>query len=166
MLAAFLIYPAGYLLVHVEPRFFWPMALMLFLMAAYVLDRVSKPWWLLAGVMATFVLLPAWHLIEQRHTGRQFHELAQRLSAAGISGNVASNGNWNATLYLSHHLSWRYHGYSGETDPDRLDQQLREHSIDYFVAWDDSVPALQNYLEQYQPVIEFDDPAMTVYRLK
>ncbi|MCE7697879.1 MAG: hypothetical protein K8E24_003245 [Methanobacterium paludis] len=55
----------------------------------------------------------------------------------GINGNIASNGEWGATLAISYYLNSKYYGITkNTTDINDLQGELRDNNISYYFVWD------------------------------
>jgi len=164
-LLALLIYPAGYVLVRVEPRYLWPMSMIMFLMAGYLLSIVTRKRSFVAIVILSFVALPTLHLARARNLNADIHATSLQLHDAGVSGKLASNGNWNGTLYLTEYLDCSYYGYTDERSMTDLDQQLKKYGIDYFIAWETISPTLRDYLSQYPVAATLKEPKLKAFKL-
>jgi hypothetical protein len=120
---------------------------------------------IVAIVILSFVALPTLHLARARNVDRDIHATALQLHDAGVSGKLASNGNWNTTLYLTEYLDCFYYGYTNERSVADLDQQLKQFGIDYFIAWEPISPALGDYLSRYPVAATLKEPKLKAFKL-
>ncbi|HEV7300212.1 MAG TPA: hypothetical protein VGN72_12655 [Tepidisphaeraceae bacterium] len=143
---AFLLYPCGYLVLHIERRFLAPVGLLMLLMVAYLIGRAAargllSGWWrrgiAAAVVGATFIGNPWDSLEKSRGTGRSTVELADRLRDTLPTGaTVASDGRWGETLYLSYLRGWHYYGEPKPSQPDTaILDDLDRLNVDYLLVW-------------------------------
>src|SRR5438552_19153955 len=117
------------------------MSLVLFLMVGWLCSRFSRSELIFAAAAASFIVLPTLHLIRARRAGQQTYELAQTLAQHGVYGNIASDGNWNETLYIVSDLQARFYGSLAGRDLQTMDRECKQFGIQYFLVWDDSVAA-------------------------
>jgi hypothetical protein len=161
------LYPAGYLLVTVEDRYLYIMALLLLLMAFCAYDGMvgNRPLsrvlrlGLLMVLVASFCITPVRTLAKLPRRDA-VAEAAERLAAANaLHGKLASCGSWDKSLEIANRLGLPYYGVLGPGSegrelarilnpesgglawppetPERADQQLRENHIDYLLLWND-----------------------------
>jgi len=154
LLATLLIYPAGYVQLFIEYRYFWFMTSVLaataFLLPT-VLPFLRAGRWRSVWVIVTalsFTLWPAW--IMARTWGHVLERIAtlsgQLHSTVPPGSRVASDAEWGMTNSLAFHLDARYHGIlrpGGSAE--EHEKQLREQGIHYVVIWGD--PAGYPFLE-------------------
>ncbi|NQU09932.1 hypothetical protein HQ590_04010, partial [bacterium] len=125
--AALVIYPLGYLFLHYEERFLYPVVMLLLVIATFAVDRAVKSqfwrgwghgWLPMLIVGISFVYHPVVLLDQRWGVGRSIQTLADKLPGVIPPGAaVASDGHWSDGLYLSFHLGLRYYGHPKEGTP-------------------------------------------------
>jgi hypothetical protein len=190
----FFLYPAGYLLVTVEDRYFYIMAFLLLFMAfrAYagiVVNRpLSRAFRLGLGsvLVASFCITPVRTLAALPRRDAVAEAAEQLAAGNALHGKLASCGSWDRSLEIANRLGLPYYGVVGpgaqgrklarllnpeaeklawppET-PERADQQLREHHIDYLLLWSDcAVPPGSLRLEN--EITAVNALGLRIYRL-
>lgn len=158
--------PAGYLLLHVLPRFLAPTNLLLVAIAGLgltVISSVVHPnarWWRVVVPALVGLASMAWPLqtlVTNTDTGRADYRIAQQLaSTIPPNARVASDGRWHSNLYLSFYNQWHYLGEKRHS-PEALIEQARQMDVSYLLIWRDPT-AYANVLDQVdapvaQPVI-------------
>jgi hypothetical protein len=171
----------GYLPVNIETRYFWP-ALILVVFSAFVLvsraDRPGVPQlfrdMLLLLACASFVIAPFFQMnLDKSERWEALHRISAKLSSLGVSGRLASESEWESSLYLAFYLRGSYFGV---TEPGRseeeLRQELRKYDIDYFLLWSPGpVPAFLRGLPRLSWEVALPDASgetrvLRVYRLR
>lgn len=141
-------YPAGYVLVCVEERYLWPLALVLLVLSGAVASRVRRRWrWPAVALVAlSFIGRPLWLAWQERAELRELERIAvladrwagplPRGAAVATDWNPDPQGrsHWHDVLALSFHRGLRFFG---ETKPDatpaEIAEDLRGHGIERFV---------------------------------
>jgi len=144
--AAILIYPCGYLLLHIEGRFLTPLVLLLLLAGLYVIVRASargllSGWWrrcLAAALLGcTFISHPMESLKQSRNSGVTLAQWADSLRGVLPAGaTIASDTQWGNSLYLASYLDWRYYGEPAPRQSHRdIQEDLERLGVEYFLLW-------------------------------
>jgi len=146
LVSTLLLYPAGYLMIHIHERFFWLVTFLLTLSAGLLTTALPvlrrKPWsicW--AGVVVlSFSVWPVWLLARLRHhVLEETPAVAAQLQSIMPPGTrIASDQEWGITNSIAFHLDAQYYGLlrPGASAKDQ-EQQLREHHIRYLLVWGD-----------------------------
>jgi hypothetical protein len=146
LLGTLLLYPAGYLMIFINERFFWLIAFLLCLAAGLLASTLPvlrrNPWrtcWAVA-VAVSFTLWPAWVLFRLRHHVLEETPVAaaqlRPMMAPGT--RIASDLEWGITNSIAFHLDARYYGLlRPDASAEEQEQQLREHHIRYLLVWGD-----------------------------
>ena len=147
LIGTMLLYPAGYLLIFINDRFFWLITFLLSLTAGLLTTALPvlrrKPrstcW---AVVMALSVSLwPAWGLarLSWRNVLEKTPAVAAQLRPMMPPGTrIASDLEWNITNNIAFHLDARYYGLlRPDAGAEEQERQLREHHIRYLLVWGD-----------------------------
>ena len=153
LLGTLLLYPSGYLLIFIVPRYFWIMTFLL-AAAAFLLPKVlfmprAKRWataWNVA-ILVSFLLWPTWIMARTwHHVLERVATLAEQLHDAVPPGSrLASDAEFGISNSLAYHLGAHYHGLlrPGGTN-DEHERQLREQHVGYVLIWGD--PAAHPFL--------------------
>jgi hypothetical protein len=171
LLSAGLLYPAGYLALHLRDRFLVIMGVLLLLLGAFCVVALCRALQTgplgravaLAVLCLSFLPAPISGLRAAWGDGPLWPEMAQQLAAVPAGARVASNGRWRQTLYVAFHAGWRYYGEPrpGAT-PDEVEADLRGHGIEYFLVWGD--PARQPLVARWPLVAR--GGGLRAYRLE
>jgi len=161
-----LLYGSGYLLSHVEARFFEPFMFPLFLLLsvqiALLLPRVigrkaggavSKERQRIAVALAILVLVSfgtnrALLLCTDLRAGNPtgYRQLAARLKHSGFAGPLASN-SWVDGLYVAFHMDTPFLGRPHLATPERWGDELRQGGVRTFLVFkSDLIP--RDFLER------------------
>jgi hypothetical protein len=154
LLGTLLLYPAGYLMIFIQLRFFWLITFLLAVSAGLLATTIPmlrrKPWqtcWVVATA-ASFTLWPTWFL------SRIWHDAFEESPAVAAhlrrvmpkDARVASDVEWGLTNSIIFHYGGRYYGMlRGDSSAAEQEQQLREHRVHYLLVWGD--PARYPFLE-------------------
>jgi hypothetical protein len=146
LLGTILLYPAGYLMIFINDRFFWLITFLLSLSAGLLTTALPalrrQPWsacWAVV-VALSLSLWPAWIL------ARLWHHVLEDASVAAAQlrpmmppgTRIASDTEWGITNSIAYHLDARYYGrLRPDASADEQEQQLREYDIQYLVLWGD-----------------------------
>ena len=158
LLGTLLIYPSGYLLIFIVPRYLW---LLTFLLAASAGLLATSPWWptrpaarawLTAGLLASFAVWPCWVVVRSWNTVlEETPAIAAHLAPAIPPGTrIASDNEWGITNSIAYHLGCRYHGMMRSGMPaEEQAALLADQQIEAFLVWGDpdQHPMLRNARE-------------------
>jgi hypothetical protein len=159
LIGTMLLYPAGYLLIFINARFFWLITFLLSLSAGLLTTALPvlrrKPWstcWVVV-VALSLSLWPAWLLVRLRHhVLEEAHAVAAQLRPMMPPGTrIASDLEWGITSSIAFHLDARYYGLlRPDASAKEQQQQLQQHRIDYLLVWGD--PAWCPFLKSAREV--------------
>ena len=159
LIGTMLLYPAGYLLIFINERFFWLITFLLSLSAGLLTTALPvlrrKPWstcWAVVVVLS-LSLWPAWLLIRLRHhVLEETPAVAAQLRPMMPPGTrIASDLEWGITNSIAFHLDARYYGLlRPHASAQEQQQQLRQYRIEYLLVWGD--PAWCPFLESAREV--------------
>ncbi len=148
-LLTLMLYPAGYVLVLVQERYLFVCLILLALMGAYVAQRLEDDGflsghrrtvaWLILAL--SFAAQPAKQVASQYRggRGRAIQALSARLARqTTLQGNIASNREWEKTLFIAYHLRLRYFGEQGDTPAAAVVPDLARLDVRYYFVWDGS----------------------------
>jgi hypothetical protein len=141
------VYPLGYLLIHMEARYLWPVYLPLVALAALALQYLARSGWLrpiatrvvLAAVLCSFLILPMQELRRRSHLGRSIDQFRELVAREGrLQGaRIASNGDYGASVLLAYRLRAKYYGQPRpNATPAEIEQELQRLGVQYYLAWD------------------------------
>lgn len=159
LIGTMLLYPAGYLLIFINERFFWLITFLLSLSAGLLTTALPvlrrKPWSTCFAVVValSLSLWPAWLLIRLR-----YHVLEETPAVAAQlrpmmppETRIASDLEWGITNSIAFHLDARYYGLlRPQASAQEQQQQLRQYRIEYLLVWGD--PAWCPFLESAREV--------------
>jgi len=147
LLTTILIYSGGYCLIFVEPRYLWPVSILLLITGFYLIENMYKSQIfnsklkniLLILLMVSFMLTPTYELISYAGADHEIPALSKTLkNNYEIQGNIASNDNWAGTLCISYYLEAKYFGLTKKTDNlTYLENELKANDIDYYFVWNE-----------------------------
>jgi hypothetical protein len=159
LIGTMLLYPAGYLLIFINERFFWLITFLLSLSAGLLTTALPvlrrKPWstyWAVV-VAVSLSLWPAWILFRSwHHVLEETPAVAAELRATMPPGTrIASDLEWGITNSIAFHLDARYYGLlRPDASAEEQQQQLRQHRIEYLLVWGN--PAWCPFLESAREV--------------
>lgn len=146
LLATILIFSGGYCLILIEMRYLWLIYILLMIMGIYLinniydmekLSKLSRNVLLLL-IILSFIAGPIQILANDIYLEKNVYDLSQTLqSDYHVNGNIASNDNWELTIYLAYYLKSRYYGVtSNNNDKSDIQSQLEKNRIDYYFVWD------------------------------
>ena len=159
LIGTMLLYPAGYLLIFINERFFWLITFLLSLSAGLLTTALPvlrrKPWSTCFAVVValSLSLWPAWLLIRLRHhVLEETPAVAAQLRPMMPPGTrIASDLEWGITNSIAFHLDARYYGLlRPHASAQEQQQQLRQYRIEYLLVWGD--PAWCPFLESAREV--------------
>lgn len=121
----------------------------------------------MAGFVTSFVIFP---LVQYKRyssdvgSGKYIYNLSKKLQ--GIRGNIGSNSNWHASLYLCYYLKSRYYGIpKSKISNQELQNELEEKKIDYYFFWGSLIDE-PVFLSKYKEVTEGRIANLRIYYLK
>jgi hypothetical protein len=146
LLAATVLYPLGYCVLHIERRFMYPLALTMLLGAGYTVSQAAKRrllagWWRPALAMAviggTIYAAPTDALVRSNEIDQP---LMTKLHAVrGLlppGATMAAQGDWSYALYLAFDSRLRYFGIPRtEQTASQIKADLDRFGVDYFLVW-------------------------------
>jgi hypothetical protein len=161
-LGACAIFAGGYCLLIAEERYLWPLFFIFVLMSIMSLAQLtSKRYFknrllyrraLLLLLCLSFTVMPAVNLYNNINTGRDSHELGQKLNTIINPGSkLVFDTKWFESLFLSFHLQSQIYGTSDNIPAEKLNSELQRCSIDYFILWEKS-PAQYPFLKNAEEV--------------
>ncbi len=143
-LVTMFLYTSGYLLLHIEERFLWVDAILLLLLCGYVCSNhfdfvrnAQLRQFLFFIIFFSFTLSPIKQLIQHVNVDRNIYMTSKQLQTAyHIKGNIASNTNWDETLFYAYFLDGNYYGAAKEKITDEeLQGELGIYHINYYFVW-------------------------------
>jgi len=152
-----LIYIGGYSFIFVEPRYLWPICILLLVTGFYLVNILHETRVLnsklknifLIILMVSFMVTPTIELATYVSSDSMIPDLSSTLkNDYHLRGNIASNDRWPDTLSISYYLESRYFGLTNNSSQASLEDELESNNIDYYFLW--SSPddlALSNYQE-------------------
>jgi hypothetical protein len=146
LISTLLLYPAGYLMIFINERFFWLITFLLSLAAGLLATAVPilrrNPWrscWAVVVVLS-LAAWPAWILARLSHHVLEATPLvaAQLQPMMPPGTRIASDREWGVTNNIAFHLDARYYGLlRPNASAEEQERQLREHRIRYLFVWGD-----------------------------
>ena len=145
------IYPAGYLIIHMEARYLWPIHFLLVAFAALLTQRAWQASWfrqgwvkglVAAAFIASFLVLPGRGLLAQNRQAEDIDTLRRTVAADGrLNGaHLASNGtpaHYAYSVLLAYHIGAKYYGQPAPNDtPAHIEAELVRLGVEYYLVWD------------------------------
>lgn len=145
---------AGYLLVHVETRFFWAGALLLLICGAWLVQKalelfnIPHRWKILCWCIyfGSFLIYPMNLLKDSAGGGREVFTLAKALQDRSIKGNFSVQGDYSLVqraAFLTGDQFWILSRW--EYTYDELAAVLQQQPIDYFFFFYDNQQMLDAF---------------------
>lgn len=145
LILSILIYSAGYLFIIVEGRYLWFVYILMIILGFYILNGFFKLYplreitknILLIVLCLSFILSPLNTMIYAYDSEIEFYNLSKSLREDyNISGNIASDSEWEMSIYLVYYLNGTYYGQTkpGESLND-IKNELDCNNIDYYLVW-------------------------------
>ncbi len=148
LIITIVLYAAGYSLILVEPRYLWFIYILLILMGGYLLSLSFKNHWfnssmkkmLLVLLVFSFIIAPLNSLITEYNTEENIYQIGETLKTNyNVHGNIASNDQWELTIYLVYYTESKYYGQTKENmNYTNLKKELNDNNIDYYIVWGNS----------------------------
>lgn len=171
MLVTLMLYCGGYILILVEMRYLYLAAILLFLMALYMINisckqkiiNIKMRNILLILLIFSFIIMPVIDLIQTVNMGEGTPDLSQTLkSDYGIQGNIASDDEWEETLHISYYLNAKYYGITkNATNSNDLQSELKNNNINYYFVWDGQNNNLD--LKDYREITHGNIQGLRIY---
>ena len=172
------LYSAGYFLIWVEDRYLWIIYVLLFLMGGVLLSKLFEydffnkevKYTVIVFFIWSFLVTPAFsltHTVENDIDTEGVYDLSQTLKMQyGIQGNIASNDEWQKSLYVSFYLNSKYYGQIKPNITDsELKLELESNKIDYYFVWGDDI-SNSRLLSNYKEITNGSIKGLKVYYLK
>jgi hypothetical protein len=193
--AALVLYPTGYYFVHTETRFYFLVALLLLIIAAYAVHLIAAALKLgpvrrgivMLIVCASFAHDPAWRVFypgsppdysmlyargDRKWPARPVLDKPTQDFADQLVGimpprsRVAANADWTPTLYASFNLDLRFYGISLDSTADaEILRQLREFDIQYWWVWSGRGRRSFPFTKNWPEITAAKVPNLRIYRV-
>lgn len=175
LLITIVLYSAGYSLILVESRYLWFICILLIIMGGYLIDLSFKNHMfsnsmkniLLILLAFSFMITPLTGLATGYNTEENIYHLGETLKTDyNLHGNIASNDQWELTIYLAYYAEGKYYGQTKEnTSYDTLKKELKDNDIDYYIVWGNSKENI--YLSpKFKEVTNGNIDYLKIYSLK
>jgi hypothetical protein len=179
LLLAIIVFPTGYVILHVEDRYLATSQILIFVVGIFLLEKI--PWFtnrqnefcIAAGVLCISIMLhPMMALQRHRWINEDVYDKAQELKAIiPDRGRVACDSRAadspiDETLFLSFHNDYAFYGRPRPTDtPEQTIEELKNFGIQYYFVWDD--PAPWPFLRDWQLLwhATVEDRPVWIYRV-
>ncbi len=142
------VWPLGLLLLHVETRFLWVMAMVTLLLAGILLTCINKMNFLNKSfldfislmIVTSFCIFPVMDLKHGLGSGKDVYEMAAVLKKNKITGNIISyhqNSNeWSACVVLNYLLKGKYFGpFETNYSADEILNGIEKYKIDNYLLF-------------------------------
>jgi hypothetical protein len=95
---------------------------------------------LLILLVFSFITTPLNSLITGYNAEENIYQLGETLKTNyDLHGNIASNAQWELTIYLVYYVKGIYYGQTKETtNYNELKKELNDNNINYYIIWGDS----------------------------
>lgn len=176
----FFIYPTGYILLLIDERYIWILCILLILAGGYVIHFLFKNTLFYHPVirsivlfffLISFIIIPLSDLYHdyQAYPGKYEYDVSKAINNfSPIHGNVASNGQFQKSLFLAYYSGCRYFGSSKpEMDTDTVISELKKKSIDYYFVWKESdTDCLSMRFSSYIEITSGRIKGLSIYKIK
>lgn len=153
-----LIFSGGYSFILIEFRYLWLVFILLMIMGIYLINNIYEIGKLgklrrnilLMLIIISFVVGPVSVLVNDVNLERDIFDLSQTLyNDYHVYGNIASDENWELTIYLAYYLKSKYYGITTNNyDENAINNQLEVNRIKYYFVWNKTVNLqLEGYRE-------------------
>jgi len=142
LMLSFLLFTLGYLLVNFESRYIWYMLPPGMVIGGLTLQNMKSAKWkniLRLVFPVTFLIYPAWEMINMYNKGADEHKIAQQLKQLNIHGTFTSNAQPGPGIQRIERLAY-FSGYQlyslskqGASRQDILKEMRRYHVNYYFI---------------------------------
>lgn len=167
LIGTIILYPIAYCLIFISVRYCWFIYILVIILGMYSLKTLFKMgliqnniYKILIVLLAfSFIISPILDLNDSYNGGEGYFLLSQSLKEKGVSGNVASDGNYVVSDKLCYYLNSKYYGetnLSGLT----LNEELLRNDIDYYFTWKEGNVNLPNYEESKN----FNNKYLRIYK--
>lgn len=173
-----ILYTAAYILIFVEFRYLYLVYFLLTLMGGYLLQLLFKNNFftkprkstLLIIFLVSLLIMPVTGFIHDKNSGKSVYDTANTIkSQYNIQGNIASNDEYLASMYLSYLWNSYYYGTSKKNwrpiSDLELERDLKTYDIDYYLVWGDS-DSNQLLLSRYKELTNDKINNLRIYSLK
>ena len=160
----------GYIFISIESRYLWIIdILLMFIGLKYLSESILKKFnkrvriFIVIMFLLSFQVMPIKQLARPITVRKDAYDISQSLKKMGVKGRIASNGNWDTSLFISYYLDSQYFGSDSKNPPEMIEKQLLEHKIDYYFEW-----GKENVKENqfYQQIAYFRENELVIYRRK
>ena len=143
LLLTILIYSGGYCLIFLENRYLWFVDVLLLLLGFLVVKTsfeqfsINKRFYnfIILIMCLSFIISPLIGMYQSSYVGSNVPIMAENLKELGVKGNIASNDNWDYSVYLAYYLDAKYYGQTNLSSSKDLGAELRRNGINYFLIW-------------------------------
>jgi hypothetical protein len=116
LLLTIIIFASGYSFILIEDRYMWFICILL-LLGIYLVETIFKAFSSKQKIKNILIFLLAWSFIiyptltisEFSGSGLEDYKLAESLKNQGLQGNVASNNQWETSIYMVYYANSRYY---------------------------------------------------------
>lgn len=143
-----IIWPLGFLLFHVEPRYLWIMNLSVLILAGVLLSSLIDNYTFTKGylylfslvIIGSFYLYPLTELKDQYGSGKNYFEIADALKQNNIKGNILysnqNNVDFSKSVIINYLAKCRDYGpfTTDYTNQEILDA-IKKYHINYFILY-------------------------------
>lgn len=139
------IWTSGFLLFSIQSRFLWIINLIVLCLAGIQLTQLHKSYYLnklqkffcCIVIIGSFYIYPSLELKKDYKRGKDLFELAQKLKANNINGNILagiqSDENYSSTVVLNYlNKSKLYGTYLRDYSSEDIIKAVQQYSIDYY----------------------------------
>lgn len=151
---AALIYGLGYTTFYVENRYIWVTYILLLILSLLFVDKLivekmkNKILIILFVVFSilSFVPFMIYGFNQQLPSNSAYHKANLIKENFGVSGNIASNYNWEYTLALSYFLDSKFYGTEKlSINNPELYEKAKNLGIDYIFDYSDEIIQTKNF---------------------
>lgn len=162
LLSFILVWPLGFLLLHVEARFFWIEVMAALLLSGVLLTyihekgllrkRIFVP--LMITVLASFTIFPLTQLKAEWGAGKNIFEMAGEFKKNGLGGNLISgyrdSDEMSTTVVLNYLIKGKFFGpFVSDYSTEEIDAGIVRYKIDNYIQFYNSPFEKEQILKSY-----------------
>jgi len=173
-LLTLVLFPVGYLLLHVIHRYVWVNWVLLMLMGGHCVEVLLQGEFfgkykkiVLVFFALSFAAYPMYSLLKNINIGKDIYDQSKILHEQyNIEGRIASNTSWVNSMYLSYYLNSKYYGVPQDGISEaELETQLKKNNIDYYFVWGSDIE-LPCFLSNSKEKTDGQMHGLKIYSLK
>lgn len=178
LMLAIAIYCSGYILFsNLEQRYFWIVDLLLLFVGGFLVEYLLKEKlsefmrkvmkYGVKYVLLVYIIFSLTGLLIFASGGFKegyafAHEIEEKYN---LHGNIATNGNWHESLYISYYLGLRFYGIPKKESANVQLNEIIHNNIDYYFIWNESNDEHEK-LKSFKEITNGGYKSLKIYSVK